>query len=309
MRQRRLFTVLRAALVLLIVLALALTAAWLPYRLWLPAYPVPPRAEGELRVHFLSVGQGDCTLVEFPSGTVFLIDGGDGSFEHDNLIVRYLKGVAPTSLIVAATHTDRDHVGGLAEVLRVFRAEKAYLPTAEGTGDYARFLEAAAQSGCARAPLMQGACFLDGSGAYMVCLSPAAAGDGGNEDAATFYLAYEGVRMLLCADASAEQEAAILSEFKEERTVNGFAVDLAAVDVLKVAHHGAADATSEAWLKTVRPREAVISCGAGNTYGHPAGETLERLDACGTRVLRTDVCGNVVVSVKDGAYTVSPEKG
>ena len=87
-RRALLFRALIAALAVLIVAALAVGAALVPYRLLLPAVPVSARAEGELRIHFLSVGQGDCTLVEFPSGAVVVVDAGDGSFANDGYVIR-----------------------------------------------------------------------------------------------------------------------------------------------------------------------------------------------------------------------------
>jgi competence protein ComEC len=67
-------------------------------------------------------------------------------------------------------------------------------------------------------------------------------------------------------------------------------------DVLKVAHHGSRTSTSPLFLSTVRPSFAVISSGAGNRYGHPSPEVLERLREAGARVLRTDVHGGVIIS-------------
>ena len=81
---------------------------------------------------------------------------------------------------------------------------------------------------------------------------------------------------------------------------------LPSVDVLKVAHHGSATASTPAFLDAVRPRVAIASAGAGNPYGHPARSTLERLAATGARVLRTDADGSVEVSITpDGTITVA----
>ena len=142
-RLARLRRAVRWALIALIVAALAVAAALVPYRLLLPAVALPERGEDELRLHFLSVGQGDCTIAEFPSGAVLVIDAGDGSFANDDYIVRYIKGLAPASLMLAATHADSDHYGGLTELLRVFDVEKVYLPAVGSeTGAYARLLSA-----------------------------------------------------------------------------------------------------------------------------------------------------------------------
>ena len=307
---RRVMRAMRIALALLVVAALAVTAAILPYRVLLPAASIPERREGELRIHFLDVGQGDCTFVEFPKGDVFVVDAGDGSFENDNRVVSYLRGLNPRSLTLAVTHADVDHYGGCAEILRVFDVERIFLPPVSAqTEQYKRFLAAVEKDGCAQRTFARYVSYVDRSRAYLICLSPHAEGETDeNESAAMLYLSYGGVRVLLASDASSEREEAMLKEYAISPDIFSnvlLDVDLAGVDILKVAHHGSANSSGEAWLDLLRPKEAVISCGQGNSYGHPAGETLSRLAAVGASCYRTDELGTIVVSIMDGGYTIS----
>jgi competence protein ComEC len=76
-------------------------------------------------------------------------------------------------------------------------------------------------------------------------------------------------------------------------------------EVLKVGHHGSASATSNAWLERVRPRVAVISCGAHNSFGHPSPATLERLQRHGARVYRTDRDGAVTLELRAEGWTAA----
>src|SRR5207249_7006782 len=81
---------------------------------------------------------------------------------------------------------------------------------------------------------------------------------------------------------------------------------LPAIDVLKVAHHGSATASTPAFLDAVRPKVAIVSAGAGNPYGHPARSTIDRLGGTGAQVLRTDTDGSVQVTIDPaGAISVS----
>ena len=76
-------------------------------------------------------------------------------------------------------------------------------------------------------------------------------------------------------------------------------------DILKVAHHGSKDSSSERFLQKVRPKIAVISCGENNSYGHPHKEVFERLDECGTdKVYVTKESGQVKVWCEDGKLKV-----
>ena len=301
---------LRGLLVVLVACAVGLFFLIVPFRALLPARALPPRGEGEMRLHFLSVGQGDCTIVEFPDGDALVVDGGDGSFAANDALVRYLKGLDVSSLTLIATHADADHYAGLTEVLRVFGAEQVYLPViASSESAYRRFLDAVEQEGCRVDTLVRYDVIARPSGAYAVCISPHAAGETDeNEASVALFLYYEGVRILLSSDMSAVRERALLEELSLTDAIfdsGEYAVRLRGIDLLKVAHHGSAGASCAEWLTYLSPATAVISCGAGNSYRHPSQDTLARLAQVGADVYRTDACGNVLVTVSGGGMTVT----
>lgn len=305
----RALRIMRTALVALTACAVALFFFCVPFRALLPAAALSAREPGEMRVHFLSVGQGDCTIVEFPDGDALVIDAGDGSFSANNELVRYLKGLDVTALTLIATHADADHFGGFAEVMRLFDVQRVFLPAlGSDTQAYRRFLAAVQAEGCAADTLVRYDSIVRDSGAYAVCISPHAAGETDeNDSSVTLYLSYGGVNMLLCADIGASRENSLLAEAELSEDIfdsGGLRVRLDETQILKAAHHGSAEASGEAWLSYLSPEAAVISCGAGNSYRHPAGETLGRLAQAGAEIYRTDELGHIVVSVKDGAYTI-----
>ena len=80
--------------------------------------------------------------------------------------------------------------------------------------------------------------------------------------------------------------------------------DAPQVEVLKLAHHGSADAGLDRLLSAVAPGAAVISVGAGNPYGHPAPTTLATLADHDVPVLRTDEAGEVEIRVAENRWTV-----
>ncbi|MGE6665164.1 ComEC/Rec2 family competence protein [Paenibacillus xylanexedens] len=76
------------------------------------------------------------------------------------------------------------------------------------------------------------------------------------------------------------------------------------IDVLKVAHHGSKTSSTEAWLQYWNAKTAVISAGVNNTYGHPNPGVMERLEATGSDIYRTDQMGEVQMRVKDGKIDI-----
>lgn len=291
----------------LFVLVVAIVAYFVPYRTFLPAFKIPPREEGELRLHFLSVGQGDCAVVEFPEGDCYVLDSGDGSFTHNNRIYRYLKGLRPARLFYVSTHTDLDHCGGFPLLLRSFSAETLYLPAGEGGSAYAEMLEEAEEHNVPTAHLTRYAAFSDGSGAYAVCISPRSLEEEDGNDASTvLYLRYGETSALFPADISSEREALLLEEAALADDIfdaDGFPVRLGDIDILKVAHHGSSGSSSEAWLSALSPEVAVISCGKGNAYGHPSAAALARLSQY-AEIYRTDELGDILITIDRAGYTV-----
>jgi competence protein ComEC len=110
-----------------------------------------------------------------------------------------------------------------------------------------------------------------------------------NNDSLVLSLKYRNRTLLLPGDAEKQAEHAMLQNNS---------ADLNA-DVLKVGHHGSKNSTTQEFLDAVAPRIAIISSGEDNPYGHPSPELLERLEASGARVLRTDRDGAVHI-VRDG---------
>ncbi len=308
-RMRRL----RVAVIILLIVVIVLVGAFCPYEKLLPAYNIPARLAGELRVHFLSVGEGDCTVVEFPDGAIVVIDAGGGGFYHTAAAVRYIKGLAARSVSYVVTHADSDHYGGMLKLISSCGADALYLPVLDGeSAYYKKLLSFAANASIPVKRLSRYATFLNASGAYMVCLSPYSAGETDeNDSSAVLYLAYGGVRFLFCADITAVRERRLLRDYALDRHIfdsGDCSVRLEGIDFLKVSHHGSAYSSCEEWLSLLSPANAVITSGAGNRYHHPALQAAVRLAAAGARVFRTDELGSFAVSVIDGAYSVNTDR-
>ncbi|MBR7186850.1 MAG: MBL fold metallo-hydrolase [Clostridia bacterium] len=297
------------ALTSVMVVAFALFNYFLPFETLLPAYQFPTRSKGELRVHFLSVGQGDATIVEFPEGDLLIVDAGDGSFENGNKIYRYVKGLGAQGITLVATHADLDHCGGMKSLMDAFGAEKLYLPAIPSENKfYSEMIEAAKRVGCETETLTRYGVIARPSGAYLVCLSPYSQGEADKNAASTLlYLHYADTNILLGADIDAARERRLVREYELLSTVfdsGEYAVRLDETDILRVSHHGSATSSSEEWLRLLGAEVGIISCGADNYYKHPAAEAVARISREVDTVYRIDELGDIVVSVTQEGYKV-----
>ena len=324
-----------AAIVLACALAgLCVFSAFYPPSTWKYYVRLPEisaRGEGELRIHFLDVGQGDCTLLELPDGRSMLIDGGNGSEESTSAILRYLNALEIDRLdFLLLTHSDSDHCGGIAEVLRRKGADRFYAPGIENpaaVGDayaafYAALSEAKGTEAIVSRRYLQINSLSEAFPYTLTFLSPYRAGNPEspydkinsgeytdadlNDSSAVVWLDYCGTSALFCGDASAEVERRLMSEYRVG-LFDDCGVALDDTEILKVSHHGSATGTCEEFVGFLGVETAVISCGANNLYGHPAPEVCSRLAAAGARCFRTDSDGSVVVTVSfGGGYTAEP---
>ena len=315
-RAARLRALFKAGAAVAVIGVLTLLNALVPFFSLLPASRIRAREEGELRLHFLDVGQADCTVIEFPSGDVLVVDAGSGAFDASNHLIRYLKGLGPESISCLVTHADSDHYGGAEQIIRLFGAEVLYLPVlGSESSSYQSLLSAAEESGCEMQTVSRYFVLADASGAYLNCISPYSMGEEENNEAsAVLYLSYCGTDVLLCGDITAEREEKLLAEYAIDPTLfdkGDYRVRLDGIDVLKVAHHGSAYSSSEEWLELLQAQTAVISCGRGNAYGHPAFRVAESLKKAreDCEIYRTDELGDIVVSVTRAGYRTEYTKG
>lgn len=236
-------------------------------------------------ITFLSVGQGDCTVVR-GGGATFLVDAGPATDDFDagsKIVAPKLRAMGVDRVsIVFLTHPDSDHIGGLAGLASRIRIDKVAAPAYfRGHPELKKSLSA---SGISEKEVL----WIDrplagetGSLRFQVQLPTFSKGDSENEGSLFLRFQMDGSSAVFTGDASEETE-----------TIEAAAVDWQA-DLLKAGHHGSATSTSIAWLQEVRPKTVVVSCGERNRYGHPAPATLERIRAAGAKLLRTDQDGDL----------------
>ena len=263
----------------------------------LSAWPWLRPEDGRLRITFLDVGQGDTTLIELPGRRRILVDAGAaGPYRFDvgeHVVAPFLWNRPAGRLdVVALSHSDPDHSGGLRAVMRGLGVGEFWENGYWYAGSEAA-LRAVERSGAIRRILARGQRLWVGD-ALVTVLHPAGPMESENDLSLVLRLDWRGVSVLLTGDLARHGEAAVLERAEPVRAL-----------LLKVAHHGSRFSTGAAFLEASRPAFAVISAGARNPFRHPAPETLDRLAASGARVYRTDRDGAVIVETDGVTLSVT----
>ncbi|HEX8140524.1 MAG TPA: ComEC/Rec2 family competence protein [Pyrinomonadaceae bacterium] len=313
---------------------------------WYEKRRVPPPSGGELEVHVLDVGQGDAVLIIAPEDKetkqrkVVLVDAGDTG--RGKIVLDAMKRYNLNQIdLFIATHAHADHIGGADEVINATTIKSvldssvppparpgsddaanqngnsarrarsssrtgntAELPT---TKSYRDLLDAINKSGAQYTKAEPGQKFELSGGAVITVLAPIqpfftkdqlrSGGNEPNANSVVVRLDYGRFSMLLTGDAEAQTEDRMIQKDTNLQS-----------RILKVGHHGSKYATSENFLKAVKPEVAIISDGAANRYGHPSPEVLARLKAVGVKVYRTDLQGEITITTKGEGYEIKTAK-
>lgn len=245
-----------------------------------------------LRVYFMDVGQGDCTVVITPKQKVVVIDtGGLKNFSTGSrIIVPFLRSLGYNTIdILLLSHYDYDHIGGVPDLLKQMQVKRIILPkeflSENNKSLYRQILLLSNKSQVSEAAIGQ-IFSLDNRIKFKIIDVPHDM-TMGNEASTLAAIESPYGNLLFTGDLGAEREADL--QLVEKYTV------------LKVAHHGSRYSSTDEFLQQVKPKLAVISCGYANRYGHPHEETISRLKWSGCRILRTDEygCINIVLNKDD----------
>ena len=243
------------------------------------------------RIYFLDVGQGDCTLIRTREGDI-LIDAGPESAQ-DALCLRLAQlGVKEIALAIF-THPDEDHVGGADGVLEKIPVREVWLPTREmDNPSAARMEKAIEENGATRKNVRAGEVLKIGD-AVVATLAPMGdATSDPNDNSIVVRVTCGEVGMLFMGDASAKIEQKLVETYSKAHL---------SAQLYKVGHHGSSTSNTEAFLSVVNPTYAVICSSIDNSYGHPHGVVVERLQNVGATVLMTATDGEVVLECNKSA--------
>ena len=235
---------------------------------------------GECRVTMLDVGQGQAILLQ-TEGKTFLVDcGGDYDEGAANVTAETLlsQGIYKLDGIIV-THYDGDHAGGLPYLLTRVSTENLFLPYADDPDNYGTRLQNLSTAAVHTVTEdMKISC-----GSAEISIFAPVSYKSGNESSMSILFQTENCDILIMGDRGEKSEQMLLDRH-----------DLPEVDVLVAGHHGAKTSTSTQLLEATKPEYVFISVAEDNPYGHPADQTIDRIQEFGCTILRTDENGTVI---------------
>lgn len=255
-----------------------------------------------VNVFYIDVGQGDCELIHTENANI-LIDAGENLPENSAKIISFAKQLKIEKFdYVIATHPHSDHIGSMADVLREIPADAIIMPylseeNIPTTRIYEELLNTIEELDIPVLEATPGDVYsIDGM--TLEILAPLEQDENLNNMSVIVKMSYGESSYLFEGDAESGSEKAVL-----ERGEN------VSADILKAGHHGSRTSSTKAYLEAVDPEIAVISCGEGNSYGHPHQQTLDKFRELGIAFYRTDTQGTITIGTDGERYEVILENG
>ncbi len=241
--------------------------------------------EGEMRVHFIDVGEGDSTFIELPNGKTMLVDAGEK--DQGEIVLEYIRkfGIEKLDFLIG-THPHSDHIGGLKSIIENMEIGKIYMPkVTHSTQVFESLLLAIKEKEMKVSALYKGDIIYEDNDTLVEVLSPEKREyDNLNNYSIVLKITYNDTSFLLTGDA----EEKILSKLNERE-----------IDVLKIPHHGADSSLCEEFIERTSPKYGIISASEHNQYGHPHNSVLKAYENRGVKLFRTDKDGTIT-AVSDG---------
>ncbi len=265
------------------------------FALLILSYTTQNQIMGEGELHFVDVGQGDCTIIESENSAV-MIDCGttSGNISAGERALEYMdySKIKHIDLLVL-THYHTDHTSGVLELIQSGRVKKVLIPQ-PGEGEEKDKITQMLQSfGVDYEEVRDDTTFaLYGINGTIFTRQIAGEGEDANEKNLVVNTVVAGRSVLITGDLTKNGEQAFMHEY----TVD--------CDILKIAHHGSKNSTTGSFIDAISPQYGIISCEKDNSYNHPSFATLATLFNKGVKTVRTDLEGTITIGIKDNEMVI-----
>jgi len=254
------------------------------------------QASENMDVHFINVGQGDSMFIETPSGQNILIDGGPP--EAGEKVVKYLKerGIDQLDLLIV-THPDKDHIGGLLQVMDHLTIKKVIdSGKIHTTKTYEKYIDRLNEYNIPVEVAKKNDYILSDDELTIEVLNSYQLAKSNNDSSIVLKIHYKDVRFLLLGDVERQEEKRLTD------------IENLEADIIKVAHHGSKTSSSIDFLHHVHPQIAVLTYSKNNEFGHPVNRVIRNLNKVNALIYSTAVFGDIVIQTDGDDYFIFPEK-
>lgn len=254
---------------------------------------------GNLKICMFDVGQGDGIYMRTPDKKHILMDGGSSSRRKLGTYVlkngvKFYGGAELDYVFIS--HSDSDHYSGILELFDedTIHVKNLILPAVSNPDEaYTKIEKKALKKGCIIRYMKRGDSLKIGNVTFY-CLNPVKkVYEDKNQGSLVFLVTYDKFNILFTGDMDETVEDEIADAVTET------------IEVLKVAHHGSATASSEMFLKKLKPVVACVSVGEKNHYGHPAKEVMERLKRFCNKIYLTKEGGAITIDTDGNRYRIT----
>lgn len=248
---------------------------------------------GQLKVHYIDVGQGDSCFIELPNGDTMLIDGGQA--KYGTTVSNYISSLGYNDIdFLVATHGDADHIGSLPKIFEDFTVESCYTSfVPSNTKTYERFVKAVADEGIELSKSFSGDYIIDEQNFDIKVMGPDKTENQSdtNDASVVLLISFYDYDFLFTGDAPSD----VLEDY-----------NIGDIEVLKASHHGSKTGVSQELINELSPEYSVISVAAKNKYNHPNSETLELLK--NSKIYMTSEFGNIIAVCDKNSLEFTTEK-
>lgn len=247
----------------------------------------------ELKINFIDVGQGDSCLITTPQNKKVIVDSG-GSESYDvgkNVLLPYLLDKRITKIdYIMISHFDTDHCKGFEYILENIKVKNVIISKQSETSEnFKQIMKIIRKKRINLIIVQKGTKIKIDNFTTVDILSPQSENIADNMNDNSIVAKFEAYNfsILFTGDASEKIEKELIKEKINLKS-----------DILKVSHHGSKTGTSEEFLKSVKPKIALIGVGENNKFGHPTKDVIKRLTENKIKIYRTDTDGEIRIKIK-----------